>query len=137
LPEGEIALVDLLDTYPFVDELVVLGMTGAQIRRVLEQSLTLERGLLQVSGIEIVYDLSKPERERLVSMKREGRLIEAADVLEVAVSGFLAEGGDLYDAFPEATKLRTLGKVSDVVVDYFRSRDLVKVPRRGRQKSAL
>jgi len=136
LPAGEIALVDLLDTYPFVDELVVLRMTGAQIRRVLEQSLTLERGLLQVSGVEIVYDLSKPERERLVSMRHEGRIIDAADVLEVAVSGFLAEGGDLYDAFPEAAKLRTLGKVSDVVVDYFRSRDLVKVPHRGRQKSA-
>ncbi len=137
LPEGEIALVDILDTYPFVDDLVVLSMTGAQVRRVLEQSLTLERGLLQVSGIEIVYDLSKPERERLVSMRREGRSIEPADELEVAVSGFLAEGGDLYDAFPEATKLRTLGKVSDVVVDYFSSRDVVKVPRRGRQKSAF
>jgi 2',3'-cyclic-nucleotide 2'-phosphodiesterase (5'-nucleotidase family) len=136
LPEGEILLVDILDTYPFVDELVVLKMTGAQVRRVLEQSLTLERGLLQVSGIEIFYDLSKPERERLVSMERKGRAIAPEDELEVAVSGFLAEGGDLYDAFPEGTKLRTLGKVSDVVVDYFRSRDIVEVPRRGRQKSA-
>lgn len=136
LPAGDVARVDILDTYPFVDELVVLKMTGAQVRRVLEQSLTLERGLLQVSGIEVVYDLSKPERERLVSMRREGRFIEPADELEVAVSGFLAEGGDLYHAFTEATKLRTLGKVSDVVIDYFRSRDVVKVPRRGRQKNS-
>ena len=135
LPSGEVAIVDILDTYPFVDELVVMRMTGAQIRRVLEQSLTLERGLLQVSGIEIVYDLSKPERQRLVSMRHQGSLIEPADELEVAVSGFLAEGGDLYDGFPEATRLRTLGKVSDVVVDYFRRRDIVKVPLRGRQKS--
>ena len=135
LPGGDVALVDLLDTYPFVDELVVMKMTGAQVRRVLEQSLTLERGLLQVSGMEVVYDLSKPERRRLVSMRHGGSLIEPADELEVAVSGFLAEGGDLYDAFPEGTRLRTLGRVSDVVVDYFRSRDIVKVPPRGRQKS--
>ena len=68
-------------------------------------------------------------------MRREGRSIEPADELEVAVSGFLAEGGDLYDAFPEGKKLRTLGKVSDVVIDHFMSRDVVEVPPRGRQKS--
>jgi len=136
LPEGDIALVDILDVYPFVDDIVVMRMTGEQIRRVLEQSLTLERGLLQVSGIEIVFDLSKPERQRLVSMRRKRSLIEPADELEIAVSGFLAEGGDLYDAFPEAKRLRTLGKVSDAVVGYFRSRDVVKVPPRGRQRNA-
>ncbi len=135
LPEGDVARVDILDTYPFVDEIVVLRMTGERIRRVLEQSLILERGLLQVSGIEIVYDLSRPERSRLVSVRRKGRSIEPTDELEVAVSGFLAEGGDLYDTFPEGKRLRTLGKVSDVVIDYFKSRDVVEVPHRGRQKS--
>jgi 2',3'-cyclic-nucleotide 2'-phosphodiesterase/3'-nucleotidase len=136
LPEGDVARVDILDTYPFVDDIVVLRMTGDQIRRVLEQSLTLERGLLQVSGIEIVYDLSKPEKRRLVSMKREGSPIEADEQIDVVVSGFLAEGGDLYDAFAEAARLRTLGKVSDVVIDYFKTGGVVKVPPRGRQKSA-
>ncbi len=135
LPEGDVARVDILDTYPFVDDVVVLRMTAEQIRRVLEQSLTLERGLLQVSGIEIVYDLSKSEKRRLVSMKREGSPIEADEQIDVVVSGFLAEGGDLYDAFPEAVRLRTLGKVSDVVIDYFKTGDVVKVPPRGRQKS--
>jgi 2',3'-cyclic-nucleotide 2'-phosphodiesterase (5'-nucleotidase family) len=133
LPGGDVSRADILDTYPFVDAIVVLRMTGDQIRRALEQSLTLERGLLQVSGLEIVYDLSKPERQRLVSMRRQGRPIQPTDELEVAVSGFLAEGGDLYDSFPEATKLRTLGKVSDVVIDFFKGSDVVKVPPRGRQ----
>jgi len=48
----------------------------------------------------------------------------------------LAEGGDLYDAFPEATTLRTLGKVADNVIEYFGSQDIVRVPVRGRQTSA-
>ncbi|MGH9333070.1 MAG: bifunctional metallophosphatase/5'-nucleotidase [Vicinamibacteria bacterium] len=135
LPAGDVALVDILDTYPFVDDIVVMRMTGDEIGRVLEQSFTLERGLLQVSGIEIVYDLSRPERQRLVSMRHRGSLIKSTDELEVAASGFLAEGGDLYDAFPEAVKVRTAGKVSDAVVDYFRSRATVEVPPRGRQKS--
>jgi 2',3'-cyclic-nucleotide 2'-phosphodiesterase (5'-nucleotidase family) len=137
LPQGDVARVDILDTYPFVDPIVVLRMTGDQIRRALEQSFTLERGLLQVSGLEIVYDLSKPERQRLVSMRRQGRSVEQADELAVAVSGFLAEGGDLYDSFPEGTKLRTLEKVSDVVIDFFKGREVVEVPQRGRQRSVL
>ena len=133
LPGGDVLLVDVLDTYPFVDDLVVMEMTGAQIRRVLEQSLTFERGILQASGIEVVYDLDQPERERVVSMKFQGRPIEPTDTLEVAVGGFLAEGGDLYDAFPEAKRLRAHGKVADAVVEYFRSRYVVAVPKRGRQ----
>ena len=135
LPGGEVLRVDILDTYPFVDDLIVMEMTGDQIRRVLEQSYTLERGVLQASGIEIVYDLTKPERERVVSMHYQGRPIEADDILEVAVGGFLAEGGDLYDAFPEGKRLREHGKVADVVIEYIGSRDVVAVPKRGRQTS--
>ena len=136
LPAGDVTLADILDTYPFVDELVVMELNGAQLRRALTQSLTLERGLLQVSGIDVVYDMSQPERERLVSVTRDGRPIEPTDTLTVALGGFLAEGGDLYDVFPEATTLRTMGKVSDKVIDYFLQQDVVRVPPRGRQTSA-
>ncbi len=126
-------LVDILDTYPFVDQVEVTRVNGDQLRRLLEQSLTLERGLLQVSGLEIVYDMSRPRGERLVAMKHDGRSIEASDSFEVAAATFLSEGGDLYDAFREGEHLRSAGKVSDVLIDYFRSRDLVDVPVRGRQ----
>ena len=135
LPGGDVTLADILDTYPFVDDLVVLEMTGAQIERALIQSLTLERGILQVSGIEVVYDMSRPERERLVSVSRAGHPIAASDTFSVALGGFLAEGGDLYDVFPETKTLRTVGKVSDNIIAYFRQNDIVAVPRRGRQTS--
>jgi len=136
LPGGDVTMADLLDVYPFVDDLVVLEMTGAQLRRALTQSLTLERGILQVSGIAVEYDMSQPERERLVSMSRDGRPIQPDDTFTVALGGFLAEGGDLYDVFPEATELRRAGKVSDLVIEYFREHDVVRVPESGRQTSA-
>ena len=133
LPGGDVTRADLLDTYPFVDDIVVLEMTGEQIRRALIQSLTMERGILQASGIEVVYDMSRPERERLVSMARNGRPIAPTDLHTVAVGGFLAEGGDLYDVFPEATPVKRAGLVSDAVIDFFQRHDVVKVPPRGRQ----
>ena len=134
LPEGEILLVDILDSYPFVDAVDVKEMSGSRIRRVLEQSLTLERGLLQVSaGIEMTYDLSRPEYQRIVTLKLNGRPIVDNETYTVAASGFLAEGGDLYDAFPESEVIESFGKVSDVIIAYFRDRESVATPRRGRQ----
>jgi len=50
IPAGDVRVVDLLDTYPFVDDVIIKEMSGDQIRRALEQSLTFERGLLQLSG---------------------------------------------------------------------------------------
>lgn len=133
LPEGDIRLVDILDSYPFVDAVHVKEMSGSQIRRALEQSLTFERGLLQVSGLQVRYDLDQPEYSRVVSVTRNGEPLMDDDLLTVAAPGFLAEGGDLYDSFPESEVLRTVGKVSDLIVAYFEGHDVVAIPERGRQ----
>ena len=133
LPAGDIRMVYLLDTYPFVDDVLIKEMNGDQIRRALEQSLTFERGLLQLSGLELGYDLQRPERQRIVSLTRHGKPVTAEDKFTIAAPGFLTEGGDLYDSFPESTVIGNVGKVSDVITQYFENREVVAVPKRGRQ----
>jgi len=133
-PKGDIRLVDLLDSYPFVDDVIVKEMSGEQIRRALEQSFTLERGLLQVSGLEVIYDLAQPEGQRVVSVAYEGAPLAGSDRLTVAAPGFLAEGGDLYTVFAESEPLRSAGKVTDIAQAYFRQFDVVPIPARGRQR---
>lgn len=133
LPGGEIRLVDILDTYPFVDDVNVKEFSGAQLRQIFEQSLTLERGLLQVSGLEVTYDLSKPLRNRLLSLKRNGAEIEDSERFTIAAPGFLTEGGDLYDTFREAPIVSSHGKVSEVMLEYFKEHEVIPVPVRGRQ----
>lgn len=136
LPEGEVTLADIIDIYPFVDEVVVLEMTGAQVAQVLEQSLTLERGIAQVSGLEVRYDLSRPLGQRLISFARGGKEVAAGDTLTVAAPGFLAEGGDLYDVFREAVTVGNAGEVSALAISYFgehsQGSDSIAVPARGR-----
>ncbi len=134
LPEGEIRVVDVLDAYPFVDDVNVKEMSGEQIRRALEQSLTFERGMLQLSGLELTYDLNRPAYSRVVTLTRNGQPVADSDRFTVAAPGFLTEGGDLYDSFPESELVRSAGKVSEVIIDYFRSREVVAVPPRGRQR---
>lgn len=133
LPGGDVRLVDILDSYPFVDDVNVKEMSGSQVRRALEQSLTFERGLLQLSGLELTYDLERPKYSRILALERNGQAVGDDDLFTVAAPGFLTEGGDLYDSFPESEVIRSVGKVSDVIIDYFRTNDVVKVPSRGRQ----
>lgn len=133
LPRGDIRRVDILDVHPFLNTLVVARASGDQIRRAIEQSLTLERGLLQVSGIQLRYDLSRPEGERIVSLEHDGRALSSNRVYTVATSSFLARGGDLYTSFSESEQLKDYGLVSDIVIDYFKARDTVAMPERGRQ----
>lgn len=133
LPQGDILLVDILDSYPFVDSVDVKELSGDQIRRALEQSLTFERGLLQLSGLELVYDLNQPKYSRVVSVKHNDQDLEDDALYTVATGSFLAEGGDLYDSFAESEIIRSSGKVSDVIIEYFRAHESIATPKRGRQ----
>jgi 2',3'-cyclic-nucleotide 2'-phosphodiesterase (5'-nucleotidase family) len=132
-PKGDIEVGDILDTNPFVDPVMVMEVTGAQLRQILEQSFTLLRGLMQVSGITVVYDTSKPERERLVSMQRNGKPIGDDDVFEVAVSGIIAKGGDHFETFKETKFLREYDPLGDLTIEYFRKYGTVPTPASGRQ----
>jgi 2',3'-cyclic-nucleotide 2'-phosphodiesterase (5'-nucleotidase family) len=131
--QGDVRLVDILDAYPFVDPVLVKELSGEQIRRALEQSLTFERGLLQFSGLEMTYDLSQPNYGRIVALTRNGEPVMDDDPFTVAAGGFLAEGGDYFVSFAESDVIRDAGKVSDTIVEYFQNQDVVTVPPRARQ----
>ena len=134
IPAGDVEVVDLLDTNPFVDPTVVVEVTGEQLRLVFEQSFTHLRGLMQVSSdLNVVYDTSKPERERLVSMKYQGVDIESDDVLNIAVAGIIARGGDHYDMFLETRLVAEYAPLGELSIEYFRKTGTVKMPVAGRQ----
>ena len=134
IPNGDVEIVDILDTNPFVDPTVVVRMSGAQLKEVMEQSFTHLRGLMQVSSdLRVVYDTSKPERQRLVSLRYDGRDVEDDDSFEVAMAGIIARGGDHYDVMTETEYLRENVNLGDMMIDYFRMQGTVPMPERGRQ----
>ena len=133
LPAGPVTRANVLDALPFVNSLVTLGMTGKQIRAVLEQGLTLERGLIQVSGATGAYDLGRPPGSRLLSAEIGGRPLDDARTYRVATNSFLAQGGDLYTTFLSAANVSDGGVLlSDVVADALREAGVVEPPAGGR-----
>ncbi len=133
IPKGDLTRADLLDVYPFVDAVMRFTITGAQLRDILEQSLSQERGLMQISGFTTGYDYTRPLGQRLVFMRYEGRDIKPEDSFTAAAPGFLAEGGDLFTMFAESGKQTRVGTVADIITAYFARGDIVLPPKQGRQ----
>ena len=68
IPKGPITLEAVFTALPFDDDLVSMDLTGEQIRELLEKSV-LSENMLQVSGIRIEYDLSKPAGSKVASIE--------------------------------------------------------------------
>lgn len=132
LPAGVVTNGNVLDALPFLNSLVVCDMTIAQIREVLEQGLSLERGLIQVSGLRATYDLSRPIGTRLITLQIGDRPVDDQKTYRVATNSFLAEGGDLYQTFPGVKQSGTGKSLSDVVIEYFQKHGEVPLPKMGR-----
>lgn len=69
LPGGDLRLVDISDTCPFVDNVIVRKASGKRIRRTPEQSFTLESGLFQLARFGVPNYSTQSERQSLVSVE--------------------------------------------------------------------
>lgn len=120
LAAGRVTTGNVLDALPFVNTLDTYRLTGAQLREVLEQSLTLERGIMQVSGLRVRYDLSRPRGSRVVDVRVGGRPLDESASYVVATNSFIGQGGDLYTTFTHAKRLGSGASIADIVVAYLR-----------------
>ncbi|MBI3649513.1 MAG: 5'-nucleotidase C-terminal domain-containing protein [Acidobacteria bacterium] len=132
LPAGKVTNGNVLDALPFINSLVVCEMTGAQIKEVLEQGFSLERGLIQVSGLKAIYDLSQPVKQRLIEAQINGEPLDDRRVYRVATNSFLAQGGDLYHTFLQTKQTDVGGLLSEIVMKYLRQHGEIQAPKMGR-----
>jgi 5'-nucleotidase len=95
---------------PFGNTLVVMDLTGAQLRDVLEQQWRREGShgyMLQVSrGLSYEWDSTRPVGQRVVpgSLKVDGKPVEDGKTYRVVANNFLADGGDNFPALAKGTK---------------------------------
>jgi 5'-nucleotidase len=116
----------LFAAQPFQNDLVVLNLTGAQIKRVLEQQLfgvapgERRRFLNASRGFRYAWDASKPIGERVIaaSMSLNGQPVRADLQYRVAVNSFLAGGGDSFSVFTEGTERQVSVQDLEALVSY-------------------
>jgi len=110
---GQVTFAEAFDILPFGNVNVVLDLTGAQLKQVLEEQYqpVAARGTrpmlaLGVSdGFTYVWDATQPQGSRVVpgSMMLNGSPILDGSTYRVATLNFLADGGDLFTTFTQAT----------------------------------
>jgi 5'-nucleotidase len=125
LPSGPVSWGMLYSVLPFGNTLMRISMTGEQIQRLLEEQWYGENAqvpkILKVSGISYLYNGSRPAGRRVVAVyDARGGHLEPARRYQVAVSDFLAEGGDHYGAFNEATERTPVARDIDALEAYLR-----------------
>jgi 5'-nucleotidase len=102
LGPGPLTRRDLLGLLPFQNPLVLLAATGAQLRAALEHGIGLrvERGqsgaMPHVAGLRLSYDPQRPAGRRIVAIDVGGAPLRDDATYQLAVSNYLAGGGDGY-----------------------------------------
>ncbi|MEJ8545760.1 bifunctional metallophosphatase/5'-nucleotidase [Brevibacillus borstelensis] len=103
LKAGDITKKNLYTLLPFPNTLVVIEVTGEELRQALESGVSkVESGegrFPQISGMSFTYNPSKPAGERVVEVKVGGQPLDPKKTYKVATNDFLATGGDGYESF--------------------------------------
>lgn len=98
---GDLTKKDILSILPFENTLVKVRVTGAHIKRLLENGVSAagqEDGRFpQVSGISFTYDGRLPVGSRVTSIEVGGKQVEPARSYTMAVNAYILGGGDGYD----------------------------------------
>lgn len=120
LKKGYITQEELFSVLPFDHNLNKLTMTGDQIKLVLEQQWTEDKdNILQTVGLTYTQDPDAPIGSRILEVKdREGKIIQPDMEYEIAVSNYLASGGDGFTAFKQGKLIESGPMVVTALMEY-------------------
>ena len=133
LNAGRVTLEQLINVYPFPDTLSIVELTGAEIRKLIEYSLTLPYGIGQISGLKIEFDSSKPAMQRLIEAYVGDLALIDSKTYTIATSKYLAKGGDGYSIFTEGNLIDDSQSMPEALYKGFKELSTIDLPAINRQ----
>ena len=133
LNAGRVTLEQLINVYPFPDTLSIVELTGAEIRKLIEYSLTLPYGIGQISGLKIEFDSSKPAMQRLIEAYVGDLALIDSKTYTIATSKYLAKGGDGYSIFTEGNLIDDSQSMPETLYKGFKELSTIDLPAINRQ----
>lgn len=137
LPAGDLTRETLSNALLYSDEKIVLvEVTGAQIRAALERGLSMLPGkpnaaFLQVSGLAITFRSDAPEGQRLLGVQVGGSALLPERKYKAAMPYSLAKGAlGYFRVFDGLKPTETGPAIADAVVDHVRGKTIS--PQSGR-----
>lgn len=119
LPAGDIRFDKAFSMMPFGNNLVVMTLTGAQLKTAIEQQYAIPiragasrpAALAPSQGFTYSVDMSRPKGDRVVEMRLNGKAIDPAGSYRVVLNNYLASGGDSLTGFTAGTDITDKGIV--------------------------
>ena len=106
--DGSVSYGQLFSVQPFGNTLMVMSLTGEQIRQALEQQFDSGSNtvnaprILQVSeGFSYRFDRSQSAGRRVSELRLNGRLLEMSQRYRVGLQSYLGSGGDNFSIFTQ------------------------------------
>ena len=135
IAQGPITLEQIYTVLPFDNALITMDLSGTTVRELLEQSVVSEYGVLQMSGVAVTYDASKPAGQRVVDARVNGQPLDPSRTYRVATNDFLAAGGDRFTGFTQGKNIAYGDNIRDIFVAYVRKNSPVSPRVEGRAAS--
>ena len=121
LPTGDLTRRDVLSILPFNNPIVKIEVTGTVLRAALEHGVSQSGGestqpgrFPQVSGMRFAFDGKRPVGSRIREVTIGAAPLDDKKLYSVALSTFVAGGGDGYEMFKSA---RVLTLPGDKLID--------------------
>ena len=128
---GPITLEEVMQVLPFGNEVATVELTGAQLREILQRSVSEPRpfgGFLQVSGLKITA-----EHAQITEVLVGSEPLDDSKSYLVATNAFLMEGGDGYETFTEGKNQYYVGtRLDTAFVQYIQSNSPIAPEVEGR-----
>ena len=134
---GTVTYGDVINVSPYGNYVVTKKLTGAQIKEMLESSLTIQKNCivandsgewdawpndsgsyLQVGGIIVRFDPAQPAGERVLSVQKDGQELDDTKEYTVAVNNYLA-GSDSYPQLANAAEIGEYSCCEELLIQFF------------------
>ena len=132
--DGTVTYGQIFALQPFANNLVTLGLTGAEVKALLEQQFdsgtnTVARPnlIMPSAGFAFRFDRSRPAGQRIVEMRLGGKPIDPARMYRVTVNNFLAAGGDNFTVLAKGRDATDGGLDLDATEAYLKTNPPVPV----------
>jgi 5'-nucleotidase len=119
-PPCPVTYGDLFVMQPFGNSLVVMTLTGRELRALLEaQDLTDDRSVMQPSAnFTYTWQTDAPQGERIRDALLDGKPLDPDAAYRVCVNSFMAEGGDGFVLLRNGTERKGGGQDLDALIAY-------------------
>ena len=123
---GSLSEVQLSNAMPFNDRVMFIKMRGDELKNALEYSIATKNNWPQTSGLDIIYDDTRPLGQKIIKIRVNGAPLVNERIYSVSVSDHIVAGGMGHDEFLNVFEFKNTDRtVLDILKwCFFREKDV-------------